>query len=325
MIPEEVELVILAMMGAVTLVLIIACSNVANLLLARASARHREISLRAALGAGRLRIIRQLLTEAVMIGLLSAPLGIAVAWVFLQLLDRGDSAGLDSLLHSLGARRPLAWLHDRDLDADRHRVRAGAGAAGRAPQPAGQPQGRRRAARPAAAAPGVRNALVVVEVSMSLVLLVGASLFIRSFLNLQNANVGFRHGAAADAAVLPAGRGVRAPAAPRRSACRTSFAGSRRCPGVQAAFASNFVPLGGGGGGGTRRDRRPDVRTGRGAVHQLHRGDAAPAPDPRRAARQRPRHHRRRKRRRGRRSRSSTRPWRGRCGRTWMPSAAASG
>jgi len=249
MIPDEVQLVILAMMGAVTLVLLIACSNVANLLLARASVRHREISIRSALGAGRLRIIRQLLTEAVIIGVLSAPPGIVFAWVTLLLLDQGiPPDSIPYFIHWALDARSLAYTIAISLGTGivfglapaLHSTRSNLqdslkeGARGST--------GGRRA--------WLRNGLVVVEIAMSLVLLIGASLFVRSFLNLQNATVGF------DTAPLMTLRfympgAAYEPTGVKERRVEDIVRRVEGLPGVQAAFASNFIPLGAGGGGGS--------------------------------------------------------------------------
>jgi putative ABC transport system permease protein len=248
MIPDEVQLAILAMMGAVTLVLLIACSNVANLLLSRASVRHREISIRSALGAGRLRIIRQLLTESVIIGLLSAPLGVVMAWATLALLDRAiPPDAIPYFIHWALDRRSIAYTIAiavgtgivfglvPALHATRSNLQDSLKEGAR-----GSTGGRRA---------WLRNALVVIEIAMSLVLLVGASLFVRSFLNLQNAAVGF------DTTPLMTMRfylpgAAYDPAGAKERRVQDIVRRVEGLSGVQAAFASNFVPLGNGGGGG---------------------------------------------------------------------------
>jgi putative ABC transport system permease protein len=244
-IPDDVSLIIWTMMGAVTMVLLIACFNVANLMLARASSRSREMSIRTALGAGRGMILRQLLTESVIVGLVSVPLGMACAWGGLKLMDMSippddipyfihwelnvraliyavGVAGLTGIIFGLA---PAIQASKADLQEAMKEGGRGTAGGGRA---------------------WIRNTLVVAEVALSLLLLIGASLFVRSFLGLKQANGGF------DAAPLMTMRYYMANeqyATDEAKAQRTEDILRRveALPGVQAAFASNLVPLSGGG------------------------------------------------------------------------------
>jgi putative ABC transport system permease protein len=182
---------LLVLWGAVSIVLLIACANVANLMLARAATRQKEIALRLALGAGRWRIVRQLLAESVLLAILGGGLGLLLGWWGLELfvaaspanVARLDNVTMDltalgftvgiSLFAGLLFGLAPAWQFSRPelneaLKAGAHGASAGA------------------------AARQTRHALVVAEVALSVILLSGAGLMLQSFARMLYAQRGFQ-------------------------------------------------------------------------------------------------------------------------------------
>ena len=226
--------------GAVIVVLLVACVNVANANLARGAGRSHEMAIRTALGAGRLRLVRQLLVESVVLAVVGGAAGVALAWALVRAvagtaaieLPRAGEVGLDGTAVmfavttsvTVGLIVGLAPV----LQTANETLYAAISGAGRTTAT------RRRAM--------LRDVLIGVEMALAIVLLIGAGLLVRSFDAVISRDLGFvpDEALAAELSLPPARyRGARA-----TRFYDELFANLRALPGVQAVGATNFLPLG---------------------------------------------------------------------------------
>jgi putative ABC transport system permease protein len=229
--------------GAVALVLLIACANVTNLMLARVTAREREVTIRAALGASRRRIAREIFAESLVLSLVSGALGILVAiWAVAGMRSFGPSA--IPRFHEVGLNLPvLGFTFALSIATG---ILAGLAPAVRALGRDLQP-GLKDGGRSASGSVGIRTTrgvLVLAEVAVAFVLLVGAALLLRSFDGLQKVDPGFnRDGVFTATVTLP--RTEYAKPEQRAAFAERLLERVREIPGVGAAALTSDPPLGG--------------------------------------------------------------------------------
>jgi putative ABC transport system permease protein len=244
---ETIRPALLILAGAVLLVLLIACVNVANLLLARSTVRQRELGLRTALGAARSRLLWQMITESLLLGAIGGVAGMALAAAFHRGLlalvaDRIPVPRLDQVVLDftvVGYTMVLAL--GTGLLFGLVPALLATGAASDGLREGGRHGSSRRSRR-------ALGTLVVAEVALSLVLLAGAGLLIRSFVRLQNIDPGFRaEGVLTARLSLPGAR--YSSGAEAATFFADSLARVRQIPGVQSAAGISFLPLAGPGMG----------------------------------------------------------------------------
>src|ERR1700682_4862952 len=233
------------MMAAVGFVLLIGCANVANLMLARAAGRRREIALRSALGASRFRIIRQLLTESVLLGLTGGALGTLIAYWGVEAIragSPGEAARFAPGWNTLGIN--LSVLAFTMLISVLSGVLFGLAPAWQLSKPDLNSALKEGSRQTTSSSHRLRGLLVVSEVALSLMLLVSAGLLIRSFLQLVRTDAGFNpDNLLTMSLVLPA---AKYKDEPQRAAFYSELVSRvRAMPGVESVAAVNYLPLGG--------------------------------------------------------------------------------
>jgi predicted permease len=238
-IPHQARLMLVALFGAALCVLLIACTNLASLLIARSLQRRKELAVRTAIGAGRERLIRQLVTESIVLSLFGGVLGIALAFGATPLLAQlapanlplPEITGIDARILAFAALitlatglgfgivPALALNGENSLDGLREGARGGVG-------------GRRR----------LRSALVFAEVAISVVLLASCGLLIRALWKVQSIDPGFTtEGLLTARASLPVGR--YSPTAVRAQFYDKVLTEVRALPGVKSAAFTSFLPM----------------------------------------------------------------------------------
>jgi predicted permease len=253
---DSVRRSLYVMLGAVGLVLLIACANVANLLLARSASRRKEVAVRTALGASRARIVRQLLTESLLLSLAGGGLGLVLALWGVDLLvalapagtPRVEEVGLDARVVAFTFAVSLLTgivfglvpaLHASKVDLNESLKEGSRGAT------EGPKRGR------------LRGLLVVAEFAIALVLLAGAGLLLKSFARVQEVSPGFDASNVLTMRVVLPETKYKA-YDEHRAFFSNLFARLRALPGVEAVGANNLLPFNGSGGSrGFLIDGRP--------------------------------------------------------------------